>query len=374
MSSRPATLIGSYARVINEGHKTWQSPSARLNVCEPTPAHRRLSWSIDDSSAYWHLPFSLLSPPHIGQSGHVCSWVVRCSCVVDPYSMLCIVDWAGSSLFLMRSLSTWSSRHPDVEVVCYCHRGQCYMRKLGRAPIAHSCLKPMHRRVRLQCCKHWRSDHFPGLVDMMVEEGVSRTDLVVVSEHGQPSCSSMTQTRYNLYNSQAGETNVHYVTAAHALDYRPPRDGITCLSIDSGPPGLPLLINAISWQCCAKGNACKAANCCCNCVKLGFHGMKLSWNVYCPCTAGNTSRTRRGMKNSTVTIMGMTWSRWTERGRRWPAGWCYLMREPRRKLGHLQLLYAFFNNILNYVNTFMQWPFHIMHDLHHLFKSCQQSF
>ena len=47
---------------------------------------------------------------------------------------------------------------------------------------------------------------------MMVEEGVSQTDRMVVSEqffaalYGQPSSSSMTQTRYNLYNSQAGET------------------------------------------------------------------------------------------------------------------------------------------------------------------------
>ena len=48
----------------------------------------------------------------------------------------------------------------------------------------------------------------------------------------------MTQTRYNLYNySQAGEPNVHYVTAADVLDYLLPRDGITCLSINSGPPG-----------------------------------------------------------------------------------------------------------------------------------------
>ena len=181
--------------------------------------------------------------------------------------------------------------------------------------------------VRLQCCKHWRSDHFPGLVDMLVEEGVSQADIMVVSEqlfavlHWQPSSSSMTQTRNNLYNSQAGETNAHYVTAADVLEYLPPRDGITCLSIDSGPPGRPLLINAISCHCCAKGNACKAANCSCNCVKLSFHHVELSWTVYCLCTAGDKSRTRRGMNNSTITSMGMAWSRWTGRGRRWPAGW-----------------------------------------------------
>ena len=85
---------------------------------------------------------------------------------------------------------------------------------------------------------------------MLAEEGVSQADLMVVSEqffaalYGQPSSSSMTQTQYNLYHSHAGETNAHYVAAAEALEYLPPRNGITCLSIDSGLPGRPLLINA----------------------------------------------------------------------------------------------------------------------------------
>ena len=103
------------------------------------------------------------------------------------------------------------------------------------------------------------------------------SEQVFAALYGQPSSSSMTQTRYNLYNSQAGETNAHYDTAADALEYdRPPRDGITCLSIDSGPPGRPLLINAISCHCYAKGNACKAVNCSCKCVKLSFHRVKFS--------------------------------------------------------------------------------------------------
>ena len=162
------------------GHKTGQPSSSRVNVAEPTPAQCRPSWSLDDSSVCWSLTFSFHSPLPIGQSRHVFSWliycgyiVVRCSCVVDPYSMLCIIVWAGDSLILMWSLSTWSSRHPDVEVVCYyCHRSHCCIRRLGRAPFAHSCLKPMHRRysvsptfsarVRLQCCNHWRSDTLRG--------------------------------------------------------------------------------------------------------------------------------------------------------------------------------------------------------------------
>ena len=34
-------------------------------------------------------------------------------------------------------------------------------------------------------------------------------------------------------------------------------DGITCPSIDSGPPGPPLLMNVISCRCRAKDKACK---------------------------------------------------------------------------------------------------------------------
>ena len=87
-------------------------------------------------------------------------WVYSCAlqlCGGSIYSMLCIVDWAASSLVLMWSLSTWSSRHPDIEVVCYCHRSQCCMSRLGRVPFAHSCLKPMYRRYSVLPFSRWRA-------------------------------------------------------------------------------------------------------------------------------------------------------------------------------------------------------------------------
>ena len=68
------------------------------------------------------------------------------------------------------------------------------------------------------------------------------------------------------------------------------------------------------------------------------------WNSAAPSTASaqpalcaethqSGKRTRQRMKNSTTT-MAMTWSRWTGRGRRWPAGWLLFNAEPGWKLGN----------------------------------------
>ena len=131
MSSRLATRICldmSSRRTIT----TWQPSSARVDVMQPTPAHRHLSWSLADSSYL----FTYLGPQTSDNNvatvhGH---WytvgrglAVRCSCVVDPYIMMCIVGWAGSSLVLVLFLSTVSSRHPEGEVGRYYRKRQCHM-------------------------------------------------------------------------------------------------------------------------------------------------------------------------------------------------------------------------------------------------------
>ena len=52
---------------------------------------------------------------------------------------------------------------------------------------------------------------FPGLFDVLGEEGASQEDLMAVGEqffvalYGQPSGSSMTQARYNLYTRKQGK-------------------------------------------------------------------------------------------------------------------------------------------------------------------------
>ena len=126
--------------------------------------------------------------------------------------------------------------------------------------------------------------------------------------YGQPSGSSMTQARYNVYTRKQGKpmrilllpsTDLNlflHVKRAHlqmllwkpADQLGPPdvsiteygweiQDGLICPSIYSGPPGPPLLMNVIS--CRAEGNACKETNCSC-------HRVKLSCTMYCLCTAG----------------------------------------------------------------------------------------
>ena len=57
-------------------------------------------------------------------------------------------------------------------------------------------------------------------------------------------------------------------------------DCITCLSVDSGPPGPSLLMNVISCRCLAKDKACKKGNC-------SSYREKISCTIYCLCTAGD---------------------------------------------------------------------------------------
>ena len=158
---------------------------------------------------------------------------------------------------------------------------------------------------------------FPGLFDVLGEEGASQEDLTAVGEelfvalYGQPSSSSMTQARCNLYTCKQRkpmhimslpptDPNIFLpVKRAHlqmllwraADQLGPPdvsiteygweiQDGIMCPSIYSGPPGPPLLMNAISCRCRAEGKSCKDNNCSCRRVKL-------SCTMYCLCTAGD---------------------------------------------------------------------------------------
>ena len=133
MSSRLATRIClDMSSLRTRPITTWQPSSARVDVMPPTPARRHLSWSLADSSYL----FTYLGPQT--SDNHVASvhggWytdgrglAVRCSCVVDPYIMMCIVGWAGSSLVLVLFLSTVSSRHPEGEVGRYYPKRQCHM-------------------------------------------------------------------------------------------------------------------------------------------------------------------------------------------------------------------------------------------------------
>ena len=64
---------------------------------------------------------------------------------------------------------------------------------------------------KTQVLQTLKERHFPGLFDMLEADGMSQADIMVVSEQffaalcGQPSNTSMTQTRYNLYTRKQGK-------------------------------------------------------------------------------------------------------------------------------------------------------------------------
>ena len=131
--------------------------------------------------------------------------------------------------------------------------------------------------------KTLKAGNFPGLFDMLCKESATQSNLIVVRQHffsalcGHPAGTLMTQARYNLYTRKQGEplrnmllpptdTNLYLnVRRAHlqkwlwkAADQQGPPDvstsengwkiddGITCPSIDIGPPGPPLLMRALA--------------------------------------------------------------------------------------------------------------------------------
>ena len=67
------------------------------------------------------------------------------------------------------------------------------------------------RKGKTPVLQSQKERHFPGLFDLLEVEGMSQADSLVVSEqffaalYGQPSSSSMTQTRYNVYIRKQGK-------------------------------------------------------------------------------------------------------------------------------------------------------------------------
>ena len=185
--------------------------------------------------------------------------------------------------------------------------------------------------------KTLKEGDFPGLFDVLGEEDAPQEDLMAVGEqffvalYGQPSGSSMTQARYNLYTRKQAKpmrimslppTDLNlflHVKRAHlqmllwkaADQLGPPdvyiteygweiQDGQICPSIYSGPPGPPLPMNVISCRCRAEDKSCKETNCSC-------HRVKLSCTMYCLCTThSQRRRTRWRTKQRTLTILNMT--------------------------------------------------------------------
>lgn len=171
---------------------------------------------------------------------------------------------------------------------------------------------------KISALKILKAGHFPGLFDVLGEEGATEADLMDVGQkffsalYGQPSGTSMMQARHDMYTRKQGKplqimslppTDINlymHVRRAHlqvmlwkAADQQDPPDvsifqygwelkeGIVSPCIDTGPPGPPLLMNVISCRCKATGKACKDTKCSC-------HRETLSCTMYCICTASDT--------------------------------------------------------------------------------------
>ena len=142
----------------------------------------------------------------------------------------------------------------------------------------------LYAMVRLKCCKHWRSGGYVSGRPHGSLGAVLRSTVRTTFKHLHDS--NPLQSVY----SQAGETNAHYVTAADLLEYLPPRDGLTCISIDSGPPGRPLIMNAISYTVVLKEMLARQPTIYVTMWNSAFTVWKHRWTVYCLCTAGDMCR------------------------------------------------------------------------------------
>lgn len=190
--------------------------------------------------------------------------------------------------------------------------------------------------------KTLKAGDFPGLFDVLGEEGATEENLMAVGQqlfaslYGQPAGPSMTQARYNLYTRKQGkllrilslpptDQNLYlHVRRAHLqmLLWKAPNkqgppdvsiseygweleDGIAFPCIHSDPPGPPLLMNMISCHCQVKGKACKEGNCSCHHEKLAAGIAVSAQLVIRAAIPSQGKRRRKRMMNNMSTNMNM---------------------------------------------------------------------
>ena len=180
-----------------------------VNVVEPTPARRHLSWQLADYSAYWSylLPFwrAILSSDNPVTSVHG-GWDGSCSLQLCGCSIRHVV---------YRWLS-WQQYGCDVVVI---HR------------VVSPSTWSIVLRVNATCAYTWRAT-FAHLEPMHL---LTAAPCPIISGYGSKV-----------------------------------KDRITCRSIGSGSPRPRLLMNAINCYCSAKYEACKEANGICRRLKLNW--------------------------------------------------------------------------------------------------------
>ena len=127
-------------------------------------------------------------------------------------------------------MEKWDGVVLDVNATC-AHLGSTVCSQLLGAHAITGCdtVSYPFDKGKASILKTLKGGDFPGLFDVLGEEGASQEDLMADGEQffvalfGQPSGSSMTQARYNLYTRKQGKPAYH-VTAADRLESLPPRE------------------------------------------------------------------------------------------------------------------------------------------------------
>ena len=109
-------------------------------------------------------------------------------------------------------MEKWDGVVLDVNATC-AHLGSTVCSKLLGAHAITGCdtVSYPFGKGKASMLKTLKEGDFPGLFDVLGEEGASQEDLMAVGEqffvalYGQPSGSSMTQARYNLYTRKQGK-------------------------------------------------------------------------------------------------------------------------------------------------------------------------
>ena len=128
-------------------------------------------------------------------------------------------------------MEKWDGVVLDVNATC-ANLGRTVCSKLLGAHAITGCdtVSYPFGKSKASMLKTLKEGDFPGLFDVLGEEGASQEDLMAVGEqffvalYGQPSGSSMTQARYNLYTRKQEKPMHNHVTAADRLESLPPRE------------------------------------------------------------------------------------------------------------------------------------------------------
>ena len=146
----------------------------------------------------------------------------------------CLSTGHGAVIYRIVSLSGWRSGDGvvvDVNARC-AHLGSTVCSQLLGAHAITGCdtVSYPFGKGKASMLNTLKEGYFPGLFDVLGEEGASQEDLMAVGEHffvalcGQPSSSLHDAGPLQFVHSQSGKAYAYHVTAADRLESLPPRE------------------------------------------------------------------------------------------------------------------------------------------------------